>query len=63
MKWLNELVYAMQRGEVGNVTAFLDNDQVVFYGGEKGETRLLELHPTELQEQALTALGIHWEHV
>lgn len=43
-----------------DVTAMLDNDVVTFV---RGDTDLLELHPYEVQVQALAALGIKTEAV
>lgn len=43
-----------------DIVAYLDNDNVSFYSGE---TCLLQLHPYEVQVQALTALGIRTEPV
>lgn len=60
---LSELLRAMETGEVSNVEAYVDNDEVVFYGGGRGEDELLALHPYEVQMQALAVLGIKAEPV
>lgn len=45
------------------VTAWLDNDNVSFTEGTDGDEDLLNLHPSELQEQALGLLGFQVEWV
>lgn len=59
---LNDLLEAIKSGTVRNVTAFLDNDNVSFYS-EGSDEPLLSLHPFEVQEQALAALGITTQEV
>jgi hypothetical protein len=56
---LSELAAAYARGEVTE-PVFLDNDQVAAY---KGDTKVFDSHPEQVLEDALTALGIPWEHV
>lgn len=50
-------------GSHQEVTAWLDNDNVSFMEGAGGDVDLLNLHPSELQEQALTLLGFQVERV
>lgn len=59
---LSDLLDAIKSGAVGEVTAFLDNDNVSFYS-EGSDEELLSLHPYEVQEQALAALGIKTQEV
>lgn len=54
---LGEVVAALKAGAV---TAYLDNDCVTFM---RGDDELLELHPHEVQQQALALLGIETEEV
>lgn len=56
VKTLQELI-DLQRDDV---VAYLDNDNVSFY---IGEFCVLELHPYEVQVQALQALGFRTEDV
>jgi hypothetical protein len=60
MQTLDELVAAIRDGEVADVMAFVDNDDVTFVSGDE---TLMRLHPYDVQEQALTLLGIRPEPV
>lgn len=59
MKTLADLLAAMKPET--EVVAYLDNDNVSFY--IDGDDTGLDLHPYEVQEQALAALGIRTEAV
>lgn len=60
---LQELVAAYQAGAVTG-PLMLDNDSTNVYQGDDDEVfEVFEMHPAELIEQALTMLGIPWEHV
>jgi hypothetical protein len=56
---LQELAAAYQAGTV-TAPLMLDNDQTTVY---QGDDEVFEMHPADLIEQALTLLGIPWEHV
>jgi hypothetical protein len=56
---LQELVAAYRTGAVTG-PLMLDNDSTSVY---QGDDEVFEMHPDELIEQALTMLGIPWEHV
>lgn len=62
MNTLTALLAAMNRGEIKDVTAYVDNDQVLFYESG-GDDDVLDLHPSEVIEQALLALNIKVEQV
>ncbi len=59
MKTLADLLATMKPG--AEVIAYLDNDNVSFY--IDGDDTGLDLHPYEVQQQALAALGITAESV
>lgn len=56
---LQELVAAYQTGAVTE-PLMLDNDSTSVC---QGDDEVFEMHPNDLIEQALTLLGIPWEHV
>jgi len=61
---LGELVEAIKHKREVEVVAMIDNDNVTFYSRQDDYSRdLLELHPYDLQQQALTLLGIESESV
>ena len=59
MATLQELVAAYQTGAVTE-RLMLDNDSTSVY---LGDDEVFDMHPDDLIEQALTLLGIPWEHV
>lgn len=59
---LEELIAAYKSGELTEVAALvIDNDHTAVYDDDANT--LFEMHPADLLEQALTLLGIPWEHV
>lgn len=59
---LEELIAAYKSGELTEVAALvIDNDHTAVY--DEDANTLFEMHPVDLLEQALTLLGIPWEHV
>lgn len=60
---LRELVQAINDEREFEVTAMLDNDSVTFFSRTDDDRDLLELHPVEVQEQALELLGFTVERV
>jgi hypothetical protein len=62
-KTLKELQAAFAVGalrDAEDAVLWLDNDQTTIYVDNE---RVFEMHPEDLLEQALTLLGIPWEHV
>jgi hypothetical protein len=62
---LAELVQAYHDGTL-KAPLMLDNDHTSVWpdeGAQYNERYVFEMHPEELLEQALTLLGIPWEHV
>lgn len=58
---LEELIAAYKSGAIQpQYTLLIDNDATYVYD-EDGVSKF-EMHPAELLEQALTLLGIPWEH-
>lgn len=60
---LRELVAAIEAENEFEVTAMIDNDCVSFFSRTDDDLDLLELHPHDVQEQALNLLGISTEDV
>jgi len=58
---LQELAGAYKTGTV-TAPLMLDNDSTSVYD-EAADATVFEMHPADLIEQALTMLGIPWEHV
>lgn len=56
---LQELVAAYRAKSITE-PLMLDNDSTSVY---QGDDEVFEMHPEDLLQQALTMLGIPWEHV